>query len=100
MIPPEAAQLPNESRRFWHDVTTALLQTRLAQATKLKQALEERQRDKAAQRQAASEEWQPRFFTGALTPVGRPDLTPDGRTALDGLAKDDYRLEESKVYGA
>jgi hypothetical protein len=54
-------------------------------ATNLKTEIEEKQRQKAAERKAADKEWKPRFFTGAVTPVGRPDLTPDGEAALKGL---------------
>lgn len=43
---------------------------------------------------------QPRFFTGAVTPVGKPDLTPDGQEALKRLRNGDYTLEENKDYGA
>ena len=51
-------------------------------------------------RKNMNEEWQPRFFTGALTPVGRPDLTNDGKLALKGLQESNYHLEESAVTGA
>lgn len=43
---------------------------------------------------------QPRFFTGAVTPVGKPDLTPDGLKALDGLHKGVFELEDPKEYAA
>ena len=47
-----------------------------------------------------NEDWRPRFFTGALTPVGRPDLTAEGKLALRGLHEDNYHLEESTITGA
>lgn len=100
IIPPEVDQLSNESRKFWKDVTQAILDKQFAQATKLKQDLEERQREKAATRKELNEEWQPRFFTGALTPVGKPDLTDEGRLALQGLHEGNFHLEESEVTGA
>jgi hypothetical protein len=100
VVPPESNQLPNESRRFWKDVTTAILAKDFGKATQLKQEIEERQREKAAERQEKSEEWQPRFFTGAITPLGKPDLTTDGKDALTGLHKGIYTLLESKVTGA
>ncbi|CAF9911145.1 MAG: hypothetical protein GOMPHAMPRED_007322 [Gomphillus americanus] len=99
-IPPEADQLPNESKRFWKDVTQAIVSKQYETGNKLKQDIEKRQRDKAAERKEASREWRPRFFTGAVTPVGRPDLTDDGRRAIDGLGKGDYKLTENEEYGA
>lgn len=66
----------------------------------IKQQLEERQRSKANDRRAQNEEWKPRFFTGALTPVGRPDLSLEGKEALRKLQQGDYRLEPSAVTGA
>jgi oxysterol-binding protein-related protein 9/10/11 len=95
IIPPEEDQLPNESRRFWKDVTAAILNKQFAEATRVKQALEQRQRDKAEERKAKNEEWQPRFFTGAVIPKGRPDLSEEGQAVLKGLQEGNYRLEET-----
>ncbi|OOF98505.1 hypothetical protein ASPCADRAFT_512763 [Aspergillus carbonarius ITEM 5010] len=99
-IPPEESQLSNESRKFWSLVTEAILDKRYGQATKLKQDIEERQRQKAAERLKNNEAWQPRFFTGAVTPSGRPELTKDGLKALEGIRSGDYKLEESETKGA
>ena len=100
IIPPEDSQLPNESRRFWHDVTEAITNKQYSLATKLKQELEERQREKAAARKAQNEEWKPRFFTASVTPMGKPELTEEGRQALKALNAGNYKLEESLVTGA
>jgi len=100
IAPPEQYQLPNESRRFWSQVTTAILEKQYGQATKFKHEIEDRQRQKAAERKEKSEEWKPRFFTGAVTPLGKPHLTEEGKQVLKGLAEDDFYLEESKVMGA
>jgi len=100
ITPPEQYQLPNESRRFWSQVTTAILEKQYGQATKFKHEIEDRQRQKAAERKEKNEEWQPRFFTGAVTPLGKPDLTEEGKRVLKGLAEDNFYLEESKVTGA
>ncbi|KAL9615567.1 MAG: hypothetical protein Q9167_000080 [Letrouitia subvulpina] len=97
IIPPETQQLRNESRRFWQGVTEAIRNRQYNQATKLKQELEERQREKAAARKEQGLEWQPRFFTQALVPNGRPALTEDGRQALQGLQANDYFLRESSL---
>jgi hypothetical protein len=100
IVPPEENQLPNESRRFWADVTNAILAKQYNLATKLKQELEERQRQKAAQREERSETWKPRFFTLPVNPSGKPELTEDGVRALRGLQEHNYVLEESDDYGA
>ncbi|KAL1995381.1 hypothetical protein VTN49DRAFT_1568 [Thermomyces lanuginosus] len=99
-VPPDSAQLSNESRRFWAKVTDAILAKQYAEATRYKQEIEERQRQKAAARKERGEEWQPRFFTSVVTEDGRPELTEDGKKALRGLQTGDYTLEESKVLGA
>jgi oxysterol-binding protein-related protein 9/10/11 len=99
-VPPEDDQLPNESRRFWKDVTAAILSRQYAEATRVKQALEQRQRDKTEERKARNEEWKPRFFTGAVFPKGRPDLSEEGEAVLRGLQEGHYRLEEAGDTGA
>ncbi|MCJ1398763.1 hypothetical protein MMC11_001964 [Xylographa trunciseda] len=100
IIPPEVDQLPNESRRFWRDVTEAILNRQYGAATKLKTELEERQREKAAARKDQNGEWKPRFFTGSVTPVGKPELTSEGMLALKGLHEGNYHLQESLITGA
>ena len=100
IIPPEVDQLSNESRKFWSGVTQAILNKQYNQATKLKQELEERQREKATSRKVQNEEWKPRFFTGSVTPVGKPDLTEEGTMALKGLQDGNYHLDESLTLGA
>ncbi|KAB8269644.1 hypothetical protein BDV30DRAFT_216517 [Aspergillus minisclerotigenes] len=99
-VPPEGSQLSNESRKFWSSVTEAIVDKKYSQATRCKQNIEERQRQRAAERQAKNETWQPRFFTDAVTPLGKPELTEDGRKALKGLYNGDYSLEESETKGA
>ncbi len=100
IIPPEKDQLPKESRRFWAPVTKAIMNKQYGQATIAKQEIEERQREKAAERQNRNVEWQPRFFAESVTPVGRPVLTREGRDALSRLQKKDYHLEPSIEMGA
>ncbi|KAK4695994.1 hypothetical protein P7C71_g1844, partial [Lecanoromycetidae sp. Uapishka_2] len=100
IIPPLDKQLPNESQRFWANVTKAIKSKQYNEATRLKTELEERQREKASQRQNNNEEWKPRFFTHAVKADGRPDLTDSGRTALKGLQAEDYALTESEITGA
>ena len=99
-IPPIEEQLPNESRKFWEGVTNAIVNKQFALATTLKQEIEEKQRAKVTERKEQNKEWQPRFFTGALTPVGKPALTKDGEEALKGLREDNFTLEPNKELGA
>ncbi|KAL4995709.1 hypothetical protein BDV10DRAFT_174215 [Aspergillus recurvatus] len=99
-LPPEETQLSNESRKFWSSVTKAILDKRYSQATKLKLEIEDRQRQKAAERQENNEEWKPRFFTGAVTPLGKPALSEEGLKALEGIRTLQYHLEESETKGA
>ncbi|KAL3470188.1 hypothetical protein BJX99DRAFT_239928 [Aspergillus californicus] len=99
-LPPEESQLSNESRKFWSGVTEAITDKKYGQATKLKQEIEERQRQKAAERQTKNEEWKPRFFTGAVTPQGKPTLSEEGAVALEGLRNEKYELKESETQGA
>ncbi|KAF2838538.1 hypothetical protein M501DRAFT_1004285 [Patellaria atrata CBS 101060] len=100
LIPPESEQLPNESRKFWSQVTNAILSKQYSLATQLKTELEERQRQKATERKEKGVEWQPRFFTAATTPLGKPDLTEEGRMVLNGLHTGNFHLEESEDAGA
>ncbi|KAI4627351.1 uncharacterized protein J4E88_001391 [Alternaria novae-zelandiae] len=100
IVPPLEQQLPNESLKFWDGVTNAIVGKQYGLATNLKTEIEEKQRQKAAERKAAEKEWKPRFFTGAVTPVGRPDLTKDGEEALKGLHAENYQLPPNEEYAA
>ncbi|KAF2869040.1 oxysterol-binding protein-like protein [Massariosphaeria phaeospora] len=99
-IPPIEEQLPNESRKYWEGVTNAIVNRQFSLATSLKQDIEEKQRTKAAERKANNIEWKPRFFTGAVTPVGRPDLTEEGEEVLRRLHEDNFKIEPNKDNGA
>jgi len=99
-VPPEEDQLSYESRRFWKDVTTAILSKQYGEATRVKQALEQGQRDKTEGRKARNEEWKPRFFAGAVIPRGRPHLSEEGQAVLKGLQEGHYKLEETGDTGA
>ncbi|KAH8819557.1 oxysterol-binding protein-like protein [Xylogone sp. PMI_703] len=100
LLPPESLQLPNESLRFWSGVTEAILARQFSKATAVKQVLEERQRTKAKEREETGTVWNPRFFTGAVTPLGKPDLTEEGREVLKNMQENRWELKESEVYGA
>lgn len=90
-----AHQLSNESRRQWLQVTEAINARQYGKATTLKLELEEKQRLKVKEREKNDRKWTPRFFVGALTPEGRPELTKEGKEVLENLQKDDWELEEN-----
>jgi hypothetical protein len=100
LVPPPEQQLPNESRRFWQELTTALQEKRYNDANRIKQTIEQNQRDKAAERKTNSIEWKPRFFTQVTEPDGQPHLTEDGRQTIDGLQKKEFQLKENETLGA
>nr|POE48884.1 oxysterol-binding protein-like protein 1 [Quercus suber] len=98
--PPLEQQLPNESQRFWHDVTHSITSKQFAAATTQKTEIEEKQRERAAERKAAGTDWTPRFFTGATVPKGRPELSSDGVLALQRLHDGNWALDPPTEYGA
>ncbi|EMD00070.1 hypothetical protein BAUCODRAFT_62608 [Baudoinia panamericana UAMH 10762] len=100
VCPPPDEQLPNESRRFWNDVTESIMAKQYNAATNRKQELEERQRERAAERKAQHKEWRPRFFTHATEDNGRPELTEEGRMAMQGLHDGRWHLDPPEEYGA
>lgn len=67
-VPPMEEQLPNESRKFWNGVTSAILEKKYGLATQLKQELEEKQRTRAAERKEEGVEWQVSFFPSLPCP--------------------------------
>jgi hypothetical protein len=96
ILPPADMELPNESLRFWSGITDAIVARQFSRATALKQEIEERQREKARQREEADTEWKPVFFTGTVTPLGRPELTDEGREVLKNLQQGRWELNESE----
>lgn len=93
-------QLLNESQRFWKDVTEQIVAKQFSKATSSKQVLEERQREKAAERKAQSKTWRPRFFTGVVDPKSKPELSEEGKKLMVGLSDNSYKLEPPEEYGA
>lgn len=55
-VRPLEKQLPTESRKLWDPVTSRLLRKEYSEATKLKQAIEQKQRDDAAERKNQGKE--------------------------------------------
>lgn len=100
ILPPVSSQLPNESLRFWSGVTDAIVARQFSRATAIKQEIEEKQREKAKARHEAGVDWSPRFFVGSVTPLGKPELTPEGHDVLSALQDGRWELAESDVLGA
>ncbi|KIJ29302.1 hypothetical protein M422DRAFT_188714 [Sphaerobolus stellatus SS14] len=91
-VRPLSKQTSNESRKLWEKVTTNLLKKEYNEATKYKLAIEQRQRDVAADRKKKGVEFQPVFFEKDFE-TGEVKLTPEGEKAvkaeLDEISEDD-----------
>ena len=101
-VRPLETQLPTESRKLWEPVTARLLKKEYSEATKLKQAIEQKQRDDAAERRNKGVECVHPFISppelahqilrlhDRFIPVhfgkdidgGAPQLTAEGRKAV------------------
>lgn len=98
--PPMDQQIPNESRKFWNEVTEAILAKQYSTATTKKQELEEAQRQKANHRKEKLKQWQPRFFSTVTEADGKPIVSAAGKTALNGMYDENYHLDLPDEYGA
>ncbi|WVQ81738.1 hypothetical protein IAT38_003863 [Cryptococcus sp. DSM 104549] len=85
-VRPLEEQDEQESRKMWDTVTQHLLSKNWGEATKNKQIIEQKQRDRAAQRKAAGETHESRYFDPDYE-SGKPKLTEDGKKALDDEIK-------------
>jgi oxysterol-binding protein-related protein 9/10/11 len=84
LCPPEKMQLPLESHQVWMDVTAAIHAKDFSKATKLKQAIEARQRKAAAARKEHNEEWEPKYFVMEEN-GGRAVLSQEGIEMVESL---------------
>lgn len=100
ICPPPEEQLPNESRRFWKDLTAAIMEKRFGDANRIKQTIEQSQRDHTAERKTENIEWKARFFTENTELGGQPHLSDDGRLTMDGMQKKEFVLKENELMGA
>jgi oxysterol-binding protein-related protein 9/10/11 len=100
VIPPDSQQLEIESLRFWSGVTSAILSKQFSKATTVKQEIEEKQREKAKIRQEKGVEWKPWFFKGSITPLGKPELTEEGKQVLNDLQQGRWELAMREEPGA
>ncbi|CAL1708602.1 unnamed protein product [Somion occarium] len=87
-------QLPDESRKLWENVTNKLMAKEYSDATKHKLAIEQKQRDDAAERKRKGQMFVPKYFEPDLD-SGIPTLTEEGRKALEEELKEEgpYPLE-------
>ncbi|KAI0886651.1 uncharacterized protein GGS22DRAFT_158350 [Annulohypoxylon maeteangense] len=92
-IPPKEKQAENESLTLWDGVTQAIMSKQFSKATNVKIELEEKQRQKARDREQKNETWKPIFFDQVTDKRGTPDLTDKGRQVLDRAQKGDWNLE-------
>ncbi|GAA5954637.1 hypothetical protein JCM21900_006088 [Sporobolomyces salmonicolor] len=74
-VAPEDQQLPNESRRLWSKVTSAIKAKDLDAATEAKTAIEDAQREAAREREEKGETFQPKFFKLSDKGEWRPDFS-------------------------
>ncbi|KAK3321645.1 hypothetical protein B0H66DRAFT_574210 [Apodospora peruviana] len=93
VLPPDEQQLENESLHLWGDVTKAIHSRQFSQATVLKQELEERQREKAREREKNGEVWKPVFFEQVTDKGGKPQLTEKGREVLKRAQNGEWKLD-------
>jgi oxysterol-binding protein-related protein 9/10/11 len=100
ICPPPEEQLVNESRLFWKDLTAAIQEKRFGDANRIKQNIEQAQRDKAAERKSQGITWAPRFFKEVTDPEGRPNLNEEGLSLMKGLQTKDFKLKEPEVTAA
>ncbi|KAI0777210.1 hypothetical protein BD413DRAFT_172325 [Trametes elegans] len=93
-VRPLEKQLPNESRKLWENVTSRLLKKEYSEATKHKLAIEQKQRDEAAERKRKGVPFVPRYFDPDIS-SGLPTLTEEGRKALEEEFKEpaEHKLE-------
>ncbi|KAJ3565237.1 hypothetical protein NP233_g7764 [Leucocoprinus birnbaumii] len=80
-VRPLEKQMANESRKLWQNVTSNLMKKEYSEATKEKIAIEQRQRDAAAERKRKGVEFIPKYFEKDLS-AGYAKLTEEGWKAV------------------
>ncbi|KAH9477467.1 Oxysterol-binding protein-like protein 1 [Psilocybe cubensis] len=87
-VRPLERQHSRESRKLWENVTDKLMKKEFSEATKEKVAIEQRQRDEAAERKKKGIQFVPRYFENDLE-RGYAVLTEDGKVAVEEEMKED-----------
>lgn len=78
---------------MWAEVTNAIQARQFSRATAIKQALEEKQREKARERDRNNNPFVPIFFGQVTGNGGRPELTDRGRELLRRAQERNWSLE-------
>ncbi|KAG7119297.1 Oxysterol-binding protein-like protein 1 like [Verticillium longisporum] len=94
VVPPADKQQEYESLSLWGGVTEAIHAKQFGKATQVKQELEERQREKAREREAAGTTWQPVFFQQVTGNGGQPVLTDKGREVLKRAQQAEWNIDD------
>ncbi|KAJ8688685.1 hypothetical protein PTI98_013447 [Pleurotus ostreatus] len=93
-VRPLKKQLPHESRKLWETVTSHLLNKEFSDATREKVAIEQKQRDDAAERKRKGVEFTPLYFEKDVD-AGYSHLTAEGLKAVEEELNEpsDYCIE-------
>jgi hypothetical protein len=75
-------------------VTQAILSKQYSKATAVKVELEEKQREKAREREKTGEVWQPVFFSQVTDKGGKPELTDKGREVLNRAQNGEWDIKD------
>ncbi|KAF8237388.1 hypothetical protein L208DRAFT_1247942 [Tricholoma matsutake] len=86
-VRPLEKQLPFESRKLWESVTDNLLKKEFSEATRAKIAIEQKQRDDAAERKKKGLEFVPQYFDKDIS-NGYAALTAAGLAAIEEELKE------------
>ncbi|KAF9064281.1 hypothetical protein BDP27DRAFT_1333809 [Rhodocollybia butyracea] len=81
-VRPLEKQLPTESRKLWDGVTSRLMRKEFSEATKEKVAIEQKQRDDAAERKKKGTTFVSQYFDSDIS-SGVPTLTEEGQKAIE-----------------
>jgi hypothetical protein len=94
VLPPKELQQEYESLTLWGGVTEAIHSKQFSRATTVKQELEERQREKARERERTETVWQPVFFQQVTDNSGQPELTDKGRTVQERSQRGEWNIDD------
>ena len=75
-------------------MTNAIKSKEFGKATQVKQELEELQRQKAREREAKKQPFQPIFFQQVTGNGGKPELTERGRMVLERAQKGEWDISD------
>lgn len=94
ITPPREKQKEYESLNLWGGVTDAINAKQYSKATQVKQELEERQREKARERERTGEAFKPVFFQQVTGNGGQPELTDKGREVQSRSQRGEWDISD------